>query len=1138
MSIREQLVLDASEAFAAAERLERALRDAVTVPPGALGGLEGSLRDAQVSAARTKEEMRGIEQAARDAARSAARLQDETNLIGAGAKLAEADYRGVAAALGISETNARQLTGQVVASQTASVRLDQATRELAQNLGLSERQARDLAVQLGRAASETDGVGDSTTGVATLGAAVGGLTASLGRLAVGAAAAFGVSGAFRGLGSLVSDFAAFDDALNQSLAIVDDVGPGLRDQFAEVARTVGRDMRFSAEQAAEGFFFLASAGLSAEAQLAALPQVAQFAQAGMFDLALATDLLVKSQNALGLASDDAEENLANMQRVADVLVEANNASTASVQEFAEALTNRAAAAARLVGISVEETVGILAAFAQQGLAGAAAGEAFAIVVRDLQRAALENEDAFREFGVSVFDAAGNLLPLADIVASLETALDGMSDAQVRATLTTLGFQDRSVSNLLTLLGTSDAIRDYTRRLEEAGGATERLAERQLTSLAARLEIAKGQIDDAKLSIGEALVPAVEALADAAPKAADAVEDLTPAIAGLAASFSGVVSDPGTDQFLSILASLPVGIGQVVDTLKLVPTFTTGLTSAFGSAFSSAVTGDIDGVASAFDGLGESVSEFRENTATRIISQRLIGDLRAGTDATLALANALAGIKQIPGGVIDPEFVERLTTIAGTDLNQTARALDLVRDEARRLGLSGTELYALDSALRDIGQDARDVRDAAREAGSGAATAGAAFGDAAAPAEELATALTGVAVATDDAEVAFVTMAEALDLASQGVAVAAASVRENLDILSGAVEDSGTTADEALRNLRDQVTAAAEFETNIVFLIAAGFDALATELLDQGPAAAGAAAGFVADMSKAAEAEALLEGQGTEAANRIVAELSAALQSGTVTREAAAAFVGLADQFSSPAVARAFLDAFPVDAAIEGGREAGEAYVAELAERLAGEGVSASIATALATSLGSQAVADAAGVSSVVAGESYVAELAGVLAGEGMSGAAASALAGALAADAVQEAAGAAGERGGSAYVDGLLRRLEEDRESIGSALGGAFGATAAIGSAEDAGARAAQAWIQGARGPKGFKFGSPSKIAVDIGRQLAADLSGAFATNLALNVPAPTVNNNLSFSFASGQDAGRAAAIAGQVTGLLGVVRR
>jgi TP901 family phage tail tape measure protein len=107
-------------------------------------------------------------------------------------------------------------------------------------------------------------------------------------------------------------------------------------------------------EAAESFFFLASAGLDAQQSIEALPQVAAFAKAGMFDMATATDLATDAQSALGLTVDDAQQNLVNLTRVTDVFAKANALANTSVEQVANAITTKAGVALRSVNKDLEE----------------------------------------------------------------------------------------------------------------------------------------------------------------------------------------------------------------------------------------------------------------------------------------------------------------------------------------------------------------------------------------------------------------------------------------------------------------------------------------------------------------------------------------------------------------------------------------------------------------------------------------------------------------------------------------------------------------------------------------------------------------------------------------------------------------
>lgn len=329
--------------------------------------------------------------------------------------------------------------------------------------------------------------------------------------ATGAAATAGVTVPLVALGAAAIKFGGdFEDAMTQSLAIMGNVSDSMKNELGNAAKDMAKTTVFSAKEGAEALFFLSSSGLDAAASMKALPAVANFAQAGVLGLAQSTEFLTDAQAALGLSvKNDAVKNMENMVRVSDVLVKANVLSNATTQQFAEALTNKAAGALRLVGKEVEEGTAVLAAFASQGVKGAVAGEQLAIVMRDLQAKAISNKDEFKQLGLRVFDASGDMRNMADIVGNLETLLAGMSDEQKKATLTMLGFQDRSVGAMLQLVGTSDAIRGYEQALKSAGGATAEISGKQMESFKNQMKLLSHQVELLGITLFEAIAPVLK-----------------------------------------------------------------------------------------------------------------------------------------------------------------------------------------------------------------------------------------------------------------------------------------------------------------------------------------------------------------------------------------------------------------------------------------------------------------------------------------------------------------------------------------------------------------------------------------------------------------------------------------------------
>ncbi|HET6416153.1 MAG TPA: phage tail tape measure protein, partial [Polyangiales bacterium] len=384
-------------------------------------------------------------------------------------------------------------------------------------------------------------------------------------IAIGAATV-GIVAIRRSLEDVIRTGAAFQDSMTKSLAIMGDLTSTLENDLTNAARKAGKESVFSANQAADAYFFLASAGLSAEQSIAALPIVLATATAGAFDLATATDLLTDAQSALGLSSKDAAENMENMARVADVLVKANTLANATVRQFSEALTTKAGTALRIVNKSVEEGTAVLAAFADQGIKGALAGDALNIVLRDLSNAALSAPKAFERLGIEVFDSAGKMRHMADILADLEGALEGASDEQTRITLKQLKFQDRSVSYLLALVGMSDKIRDMDASLQAAGGTVEKISEKQMRSLVNQTKLVTGRIEDLKIEIFQQLEPALAAAVKSTKEWLDANDEMIKAdIIGFVGNAADAWRDMG-----DVLGAVKDDFRDIVGLVKDIP----------------------------------------------------------------------------------------------------------------------------------------------------------------------------------------------------------------------------------------------------------------------------------------------------------------------------------------------------------------------------------------------------------------------------------------------------------------------------------------------------------------------------------------------------------------------------------------
>lgn len=482
-------------------------------------------------------------------------------------------------------------------------------------------------------------------------------------------------------------FASFDDALRRSAAIMRGAGKRM-DELSAKAREIGKTSTFSATQAAEAFFFLASAGFDAQQSIDALGAVTTFAEAGSFDLATATDLLTDAQSAMGLSADDAKKNLENLVKVSDALVGANTLANATTRQFSEALTAGAAVAARNAGLSLNETVAILAVYADQGIKGADASTKLRIALRDLQDRAIESQEAFKKLGITVFDAGtGALLPMTKIIASLEKRFENMSVREKRVTLRTLEFQQRSVLALQTLIGFSDAIKSNVKQLDALGGVTQDVADKNLASFSSQIKLLISRIDDVVISLGKEFAEVIQK--DVIP----AIDVVIEIIAGLVFMFSEL--DKETKKailagaaFAAILGPLSIAIGGVVGVLGL-------LAPLIGTAFIPILAGGAvlvgltilarkllqsEEAAQAFAGalVGASEAMQRAADASRTLIEQLNFERLVGfKDKIFALQEEFdrLQISLKSGDLTLPEFIK-----ATMRANETAKAIERVNAE--------------------------------------------------------------------------------------------------------------------------------------------------------------------------------------------------------------------------------------------------------------------------------------------------------------------------------------------------------------------------------------------------------------------------------------------------------------------------
>jgi TP901 family phage tail tape measure protein len=437
-------------------------------------------------------------------------------------------------------------------------------------------------------------------------------------MAVGKAATLGMTVPIVAAAGLsIKAFSDFEDQMTKSTSIMGNLSSSTIQAMEEQAKALSGEGVQSADELAEAYFFLASAGLNAEQAIGALPIAQKFATAGAFDMATATDLLTDAQSALGLTVKDTTQNMENMTRMSDVLVKANTLANATVEQFSTALTSKAGAALKAYNKDVEEGVAVLAAMADQGIKAELAGNSLDRIMRLLAKSHLDNVDAHKQLGFSVFNSAGEMRNMADIVENLETVLAGMNDEQKVAALDMLGFEARVQAAILPLIGISGNIRNYEQELRKAGKTTEEVANKQMKSLAAQTKMAWNQIKTMGIEIGQELAPMFLDLLDYIKEGVKWFKDLSTAERKTLISNALLIASIGP--MILIVGQLGFALNAVIAAAGLAKTafFALGgalgvaqvAAIAFGSIFVAQVVMMLNGASAAYGRFNSEIQKF-------------------------------------------------------------------------------------------------------------------------------------------------------------------------------------------------------------------------------------------------------------------------------------------------------------------------------------------------------------------------------------------------------------------------------------------------------------------------------------------------------------------------------------------------
>jgi TP901 family phage tail tape measure protein len=503
-SLNLKLVDDASKGLLSFARTnqrvaQQAAKDARDTAAAAKKAADAAVADARRKTAAAAAAAKAAQEAAQDevrAAETAARAGTKAarDQAAAARSIATAQARAAAAAQKEATTAERAAAARGTAYNRAASAATKASRE-------------EMSAARTAAAAQVKASNDVARATARQRASQSTATAGMRSYAKGAAAlaAAGV------VGAVIKTAGNYDTALREVGAVSGATGKDLAAMGA-IARDAGLETGVGATAATKAMAELAKAGLDAEQVGPALAGTLALAQAGGMETA---DAASAAANALQTFGMEGKETT----RVADALANAANLTTADVSDFAMALS-QGGSAAKLAGVDFDDTTLSLAQLARIGVKGSDAGTAMKSAFLQLAKPTAAAETAMKKYGLSFFDAQGNMKSVASIGDMLRSKLGGLTSQQRVAVLQTLAGTDGFRTLAATMGMSSKETEKLSRQLGLQGSAADTAAKKQ-GGFKGAMDRLRASGEELSITVG---TPLVNALADGADGISDIVRE--------------------------------------------------------------------------------------------------------------------------------------------------------------------------------------------------------------------------------------------------------------------------------------------------------------------------------------------------------------------------------------------------------------------------------------------------------------------------------------------------------------------------------------------------------------------------------------------------------------------------------------
>ena len=300
------------------------------------------------------------------------------------------------------------------------------------------------------------------------------------------------------------EFGKFDKAIRHATSVSETTQEQFK-KMSDMALDASVQWNKAATNTAQAFYFLGSAGLTVNEQLAAFNDTIMLSRAMGSELGQTVEGVVDIVRAFGL-------EFQNITSIADQLTKTVISSNQQFRTLSQALSY-GASTARLANNTLAETTAMLGVMANAGIKGSMAGTVLRRAITNLMSPTGAMAGLIYELGVNIYDSTGKMNPFINIMGQISDQLKGTSDEYKNMVFEVL-FGRRAIAGQIVLFNYgSEALQEYANSIRDAGGTTERVAGKQMKAFTEQLGRLWRELQRVAIVAGDTLAPAIERLAD-------------------------------------------------------------------------------------------------------------------------------------------------------------------------------------------------------------------------------------------------------------------------------------------------------------------------------------------------------------------------------------------------------------------------------------------------------------------------------------------------------------------------------------------------------------------------------------------------------------------------------------------------